>query len=105
MSTSLYYPLLVVGLAYAGLSIAAGRLARRGDADKGERYRDLAFGMVLAAAAYTVVMLILAAVDAPNRFTDALIIIAVIFVFFFLLLLLLFLCAEAMSRLRRRPGR
>ena len=32
--------------------------------------RDLAFGTVLLAAAYTVVLLVLAAIDAPNRFTD-----------------------------------
>jgi cytochrome bd-type quinol oxidase subunit 2 len=105
MSTSLYYPLLVVGLAYAALSIAAGVVTRRGDADKGERYRDAAFGTALAAAVYTAVLLILSAVDTPSRFEDMLLIFAVIFVFFALLLLLLLFFAQVVSRLRRRPER
>ena len=105
MSTGLYYPLLVLIVVYASLSIAAGTVARSGDADKGERYRDGAFGIALAAAAYTAVLLVLAAVDTPNRFSDMLLIIAVIFVFFALLLLVLFLLGQLGALLRRRPSR
>ena len=72
MSTSLYYPLLVLIVVYASLSIAAGMVARGGDAEQGERYRDGAFGVALAGAAYTVVLLILSAVDTPSRFEDVL---------------------------------
>ncbi len=105
MSTGLYYPLLVLVVVYASLSIAAGMVDRRGQPEQGERYRDGAFGTALAAGVYTVVLLILSAVDAPNRFSDMLLIFAVMFVFFLLLLIVLFLIAQAMSRLRRRPGR
>jgi hypothetical protein len=105
MSSSLYYPLLLLIVVYASLSIAAGMVARGGDAEKGERYRDGAFGIALAAAAYTAVLLILSAVDAPNRFSDMLLIIAVIFIFFALLLLVLFLFGQLGSLLRRRPSR
>ncbi len=105
MSTSFYYPLILLGLAYAGLSIAAGRVANRGDAERSERYRDLAFGAALGAAAYTAVLLILAAFDTPERFVDALTIIAVICGFFALLLVLLYLIAQGVGMLRRRPER
>jgi cytochrome bd-type quinol oxidase subunit 2 len=102
MSSGLYTPLLVVLLVYAGLTIAAGAVK---DAERSERYRDLAFGAALAAAAYTVVLLILAAIDAPNRFTDAIEIIFLILALFALLLGLLFLISQGLARVRSRPGR
>jgi hypothetical protein len=80
-------------------------MARREDNERSERYRDLAFGTALAAAAYTVVLLILAAVDAPNRFTDAVEIMFVTLAFFALLLGLLFLISQGYARVRGRPGR
>jgi hypothetical protein len=105
VSSGLYFPLVLIGVAYAGLSIAAGMAAGRGDAERGERFRDLAFGAALGAAAYTAVLLILAAVDTPERFTDAVTIIFVVCVFFVLLLLVLFFIAQGLALLRRRPGR
>ena len=47
----------------------------------------------------------LAAIDTPNRFTDAITIIFVICAFFALLLVLLYLIAQAVGRVTRRPGR
>ena len=105
MSSGLYLPLLLIGLAYAGLSIAAGVVAGRGDAERGERYRDLAFAAALGAGAYTAILLILVAIDTPGRSSDAITIIFVICVFFALLLFVLFLFAQGLARLRRRPER
>ncbi len=102
MNSSLYTPLLLVALLYAGLMIASDVVARRGNTERSERYQDLAFGTALAAGAYTAILLVLAAIDAPNRFTDAIITIAVVLAFFALLLGLLFLISLAYGRLRRR---
>jgi hypothetical protein len=104
MSSGLYTPLLLIGILYAGLSIAAGVVARRGDHARGERMRDLGFGTALIAAAYTVILLILAAIDAPSRFTDAITIIVVVLAFFGLLLFVLFAMSEAVARIRGRTG-
>ena len=105
MSMGLYFPLLIVGVVYAGLTIYAGMVANRGDDERSERLRDLAFGAALAGAAYTAILLVLAAIDTPSRFMDAITIIAVMCGFFGLLLLLLYLIAEALGRVTRRPGR
>ena len=64
-------------LAYAGLSIAAGRVRESRGRRAGRALRDLAFGAALGAAAYTVILLISRRVRyALSRFTDALTIIA-----------------------------
>ncbi len=105
MSSSLYTPLLVVLAVYAGLNVTSGVMAGRGNHERADRYADLAFGAALAAAAYTVVLLILAAFDAPSRFTDAIEIMFVTLAFFVLLLSLLFLIAQGLARIRSRPGR
>jgi|EndMetStandDraft_5_1072996.scaffolds.fasta_scaffold221269_2 hypothetical protein len=105
MSMSLYFPVLILGAVYAGLTVYAGMVANRGDQEKGERLRDLAFGAALATAAYTAILLVLAAIDTPERFTDAITIIAVICAFFALLLVLLYLIAQAVGLVTRRPGR
>jgi hypothetical protein len=105
MSMGLYFPLLIVGVAYAGLSIYAGMVANRGDDERSEGLRDLAFGAALAAAAYTAILLVLAAIDTPSRFMDAITIIAVMCGFFALLLLVLYAIGQAVGRVTRRPGR
>ena len=105
MSSGLYMPLLVVLAVYAGLTIASGVMSGRGNHERADRFADLAFGTALAAAAYTVVLLVLAAFDAPSRFTDAIEIMFVTFAFFALLLSLLFLIAQGLARIRSRPGR
>ena len=46
----------------------------------------------------------LAATDAPNRFTDMIKIFLVVIAFFGLLLFLLFLISQVYARLRRSPG-
>ena len=83
---SLYFPVLILGAVCAGLSIYAGMLSNRGDGERSERMRDLAFGAALATAAYTVILVVLAAIDTPGRFTDAITIILVVCAFFALLL-------------------
>jgi len=105
MSMSLYVPVLILGAVYAALTVYAGMVANRGDQERGERLRDLAFGAALATAAYTAILLVLAAIDTPSRFTDAITIIFVICAFFAVLLVLLYLIAQAVGRVTRRPGR
>ena len=104
MSSSLYTPLLLVAVVYAGLSIAAGVVDRRGDHERGERLLDVAFGVALLAAAYTVILLILSAFDAPARFTDAITTMLVVGAFFVLLLFFLFGVSQVYGRIRGRTG-
>jgi Kef-type K+ transport system membrane component KefB len=104
VSMGLYFPVLVMGAAYAGFTIAASMLAGREQHERSERMRDLAFGSALVAAAYTAILVVLAAVDAPSRFTDAVTIILVICGFFAILLVVFFLIAQVVGRLGRRPG-
>ena len=105
MSSALYMPLLLVLAVYAGLNLTSGLMKRRGNRERADHYADLAFGTALAAAAYTVVLLVLAAFDAPSRFTDAIEIMFVTLAFFALLLSFLFLVAQGLARIRSRPGR
>jgi hypothetical protein len=104
LSSSLYTPLLLFAIVYAGLSISAGIADRRGDHDRAERLLDIAFASVLVAAAYTLVLLILSAVDAPSRFTEAITVFLVVIGFFILLLFALFAVAQLFGRIRGRTG-
>ena len=102
MSMGLYFPLLILGAVYAGLTVYAGIVANRGDRDRGEHFRDLAFGSALLAAAYAAILVVLVAVDTPNRFSDAVTIIFVVCAFFALLLVLLYLIAQVVGLVTRR---
>jgi hypothetical protein len=102
---SVYMPLLVLGAVYAGLTVYAGYVGNKGDRDRGERFRDLAFGTALLTAAYTAILVVLVAIDTPNRFTDAITIIAVICGFFAILMVLLFLISQVVGLVTRRAGR
>ena len=103
MSSSVYYPLLLLAAFYAGASIAASRVGARGETERSERLRDLAFGAALLAAAYTAVLTVVSAIDTPNRFMDAVTTILVMCGFFLLLLVVLFLITKALSVFSRRP--
>jgi hypothetical protein len=98
----LYWPLLLVALFYMGASIAAGMMDRREEHERADRVRDVAFGVGLAAAAYTVVLTIMVAIDTPDRFTDMVTITFVIGVFFAALVFILFLIGQLVSLVGRR---
>jgi uncharacterized membrane protein YccC len=102
VSMGLYFPILILGAAYAALTAWAGIVSNRGDRDRSERFRDFAFGAALLAAGYTAILVILVAVDTPNRFSDAVTIILVICAFFGLLLVVLYLIAQVVGLVTRR---
>ncbi|MBN1528435.1 MAG: hypothetical protein JW895_05210 [Thermoleophilaceae bacterium] len=105
MSMGVYFPVLILGALYAALTMYAGFVGNRGNRDRSERSRDLAFGSALLAAAYTVILVVLVAIDTPNRFTDAVTIILVICAFFGILLVVLYLISQVVGLVTRRAGR
>ncbi|HYP48087.1 MAG TPA: hypothetical protein VEQ61_05570 [Thermoleophilaceae bacterium] len=86
---ALYVPLLLLVGAYAVIAIVTGVRRGRGQGEGNERLHDIGFALVLAAAAWTVILLVLSIVSYPGRLFTALGIILVIAVFFTLLLLVL----------------
>lgn len=103
MSSSLWNALVLFALGYGVLALLAARADRREQGDTAERFRDLAFAVALAAAAYTAVLVVLAALDAPSRFYDAVLITIIIFLFFLALLLVMFGIGAVVSRFTRSP--
>jgi Kef-type K+ transport system membrane component KefB len=101
MSWSLFLPLLLGGLAYGVLSIVAGVMSSRGNEARAERVRDIGFLLILAIAAWTVVLFLVALFNVPNEVGDLFIITLVIVAFFAILLLVFF----GLSLLIRAAGR
>ncbi|MEA2366952.1 MAG: hypothetical protein QOI32_2464, partial [Thermoleophilaceae bacterium] len=66
------------------------------------RFGAIGFALVLAAAAWSVVLLLSAVVSYPNRVYDMIIIVLVIVVFFAVLLLVFFALAELLPRVLKR---
>jgi cell division protein FtsW (lipid II flippase) len=104
MPFGMYMPLVLLVIAYAALSILAGRARSNEDRPKTERYSNYAFLVVLVSAAYAVVLLIATIVGYPSRFYDMVLIILVIAAFFALLLFAFFVLAELIPRALRRGG-
>lgn len=105
MSTSIYMPLVILLVLYAGLTIAANVYRGRENRERADRLLDLAFGVALGAAAYAIVLTVLAAVDAPARFTDALTVIVSVVLFFVLLLGVFFGIGQLVGLFSRRSAR
>ncbi len=102
LPTGMYAPLVLLLVAYAGLGIMATR-ARAGDDDaRADRLTGIAFALVLAAAVYTVVLVVAAVIGYFARVYDMVIIMFVILAFFALLLFVFFLIAELIPRALRR---
>jgi hypothetical protein len=87
LSWSLYVPLVLAAVAFAGLSIAAGIVSARGNHAGAERVRDVGFLVIMAMGAWTVVLLLAAIFSEPDDVWDMAIIVLVVVVFFALLLL------------------
>jgi hypothetical protein len=104
-SFSLWLPLILAAAAYAVLNATAGTLAGRGDEQRAEQLRNMAFLVSLLAAAWVVVLLLLVAVDMPNRIGDMLLVIGVIVGWFAILLLVFFGLSQGFGAIGRRFSR
>ena len=104
LPSAMYTPVVVLIVAYAVLSILAGRARSHEDRPRAERFSNWAFLVVLVSAAYALVVLISAVVGYPSRFYDMVLIILVIVGFFALLLFAFFVIAEIIPRAFRRGG-
>jgi small neutral amino acid transporter SnatA (MarC family) len=104
LPSAMYTPVVLLLIVYAVLSVLANRARSNDDRPQAERFSNWAFLVVLAFAAYAVVILIAAVVGYPSRFYDMVLIILVITVFFALLLFAFFLIAEVLPRALRRGG-
>ena len=104
LPSSMYTPLVVLLAAYAVLSLLGSRARSAEDAERASRWETYAFGVLLLAALYTIVLVISAVFSYPSRSTDMVTIILVICAFFALLLFVFFLIAEWIPG-RLRGGR
>jgi hypothetical protein len=101
----LYMPIVVLLAGFAAVSVFGNAARGREDRARAEKLADIAFGLVLLAAAYAVVLLIASAVSYPQRFWDMLLITFVILAFFAVLLFVFFFLGEVLPRLGRRGSR
>jgi hypothetical protein len=102
LPSALYTPVLLLLIAYAVLSILAGRARTAEDRARTDRFSNWAFLVVLVFAAYAVVLLIASVFSYPSRFYDMMVIIVVIAAFFALLLFAFFVLAEVIPNTLRR---
>jgi Kef-type K+ transport system membrane component KefB len=105
---SLFFPLILGAFAYAAISVVAGVMSSRGNEARAERARDYGFLLLLAIAAWIVILILVALINKPNSIGDMLIIMLVVIAFFAILLLVFFgisqligVVARGMSRRRR----
>jgi len=102
LPSSLYTPLVVLLAIYVALILLASRARAHEDTERTDRWETFAFGVLLIAALYTIVLVISAIFAYPSRSTDMVTIILVICGFFALLLIVFFVLAEWIpQRLRR----
>ena len=105
LSSSYFLPLILAGVLYVVLFVAARVLDGRGD-DRSETAADAAFLVMLLSGAYTAVLAVVAVASEMDLIWDLVRILFVVVVFFGILLLALLLVFErgigGLSRLRRR---
>ena len=89
-STAFFLPLLLLGVAYAVVYVVSGVLGSRGDEGGRERALDIAFGVGVLAALYTLILMIVALITLPDLVADLVRIVLVVVAFFGVLLSLLF---------------
>jgi cell division protein FtsW (lipid II flippase) len=102
LPSAMYTPVVLLVIAYAVLSILAGRARSHDDRARADRFTNWAFLVVLVFAAYAVVLLLASVFSYPSRFYDMVVIIFVITVFFVLLLFAFFVIAEVIPNALRR---
>jgi len=101
-STAFYFPLIALGVVYLVLFVVSRFFAAREEPDTSERMADLAFGVGLLAAGYTVVLLIVAVITLPDLVVDVVRIVLVVGAFFAALLAVLFGIFELLIGRRTR---
>jgi Kef-type K+ transport system membrane component KefB len=101
VSWSLFLPLIVGGFAYAAVSVVAGVISSRGNEAGAERARDYGFLLLLAIAAWIVVLVLVALFNKPNSVGDMLTIMFIIVSSFAILLLVFFGIAQLIGAIRR----
>lgn len=108
LSYGLFEPLLLAAVAYAVLFVVSRVLEGRGD-PRGRRLAAVAFGLLLLAGLYVVVLAVIAVVSEYELVGDMLVTTAVIAVFFLVLIVVLLVLAEmgigGIGRMRRRRRR
>jgi hypothetical protein len=102
LPSGLYTPLVVLLVAYAALTLLAGRARGNEDMDGADRWAMYAFVVLIVAALYTIVLVIAAVFNYPSRSTDMVTVVIVICGFFALLLFAFFLIAEVLPAALRR---
>lgn len=104
LPSAMYAPIVILLVAYAVLAILAARARTHEDRARAERFSGIGFALVLASAAYAVVLLIASVFSYPTRVYDMLIILVVVAVFFALLIAAFFVIAEVIPRALGRGG-
>jgi len=94
ISFSLYLPVMLLALVWAGLSVAGNVVEGRGNDAGAGTMRDLGFGAILLAGLWVAVLAVMALVQYPVRSSDGLLILVVVFVFFGLLAAALLVLTE-----------
>jgi len=94
LPSSMYTPLVALLVIYVALTLLAGRARAAENTERTDRFETYAFGVLLIAALYTIVLVISAIFAYPSRSTDMVTIILVICGFFLALLFVFFLLAE-----------
>ena len=105
LSSGYYTPLILAGVVYACLFVAARVFEGRED-PRGETMQDLGFAVVLLSGAYVAILAVVALVSETDLIWDLVRILVVIVVFFLVLVLFLLFVFErgigGLSRARRR---
>jgi uncharacterized RDD family membrane protein YckC len=105
LSSTYFTPLILAGVVYAGLFVAARVLEGRED-ERSETAEDAGFAVMLLSGAYVAVLLVVAVLSEMDLVWDLVRILVVVIVFFAVLVLLLLLVFEraigGITRARRR---
>ncbi len=105
LTWGLYFPLILIAIAYAVVSATAGVMAGRGNDERAERVRDYAFLILALGGVWVVILTVLSLISQPDDIGDILIITLVIVVFFAILLVALFGLSLLTGRISRGASR
>ena len=105
LTWGLYFPLILIAIAYAAVSATAGVMAGRGNNERAERTRDVAFLILALGGVWVVILTVLALISQPDDIGDILVITLVIVVFFAILLVVLFGLSLVMGRITSGTSR
>ena len=97
LSSGYFSPLILAGLVYAGLFVAA-RVFEGRDDPRWETMEDLGFGVILLAGVYVAILAVVAVVSEFDLVWDMLRIILVVVLFFLVLVLILLVVFEVAVR-------